>query len=240
MANKKRMEQDPSIDPKTGKKRERRLKREDLEDRSRVTVNIDGSIDTTFFKMDPEILKQYEDEMRAMAEKMMADDDRDKTRPGGGNIFRDGEMSGGPSGAFRSIFGGSGPGSSFDASKFAVEILDSAEMKAMYGIPTRQEVNTIERSIWQTCMDVWNYPSGVRFTVWRQEAQASTLLHVEYMDPEQEAGALVEGTVEFRDEQLEEARGGPELIVQRELERLKDQCDADMAAFEPEDGEEGA
>jgi hypothetical protein len=137
----------------------------------------------------------------------------------------------GSSQSFRNAFGG------FDASKVISQMLDvSAEEAAK--MVNELKGNTVSSLLWKTAMEVWDYPSGIRFTVWRQEEQASTLLTVEYLDPAEEADEpLVKSTVEFTDEALER---DPELTVERGLEKLKDNCDADIAAFEPDGEEEGA
>lgn len=231
MANKKRMEQDPSIDPKTGKKRQRRLKDNPP---ARPSITVDG-IDLSQHVDDVNI-KEVEDRMKEAASKyaehhiwgtgarVTIDNDPISIE---GQADRRGQHS--------SIFGSMADmAKAFDASGILGNMMDVAEMRAALDLPGQGET-VVERSLWQTAMDVWDYPSGVRITVWRQEEQASTLITVEYMDPEQEVDEpLVKGTVEFTDERLESAHGGPELMVQQELERLKNNCDADMAAFEPD------
>jgi hypothetical protein len=242
MANKKRMEQDPSIDPKTGKKRERRLK-DDADKRPSIIVDgidLSSSLHSQIRHLSPEKIKEIEEKMRVEADKMAQ-------RVFGGGQHDPISIEGRPdsNGRHSGIFGSwADYVSVFDSSEIMSKVIDDPEIKKMmqmYAIP-QQEVNVVERSLWQLAMDVWDYPSGVRFTVWRPEGQASTLLTVEYLDPDQEVEEpLVKNTVEFTDEALEQTRdgSGPELVMQRKLEELKNNCDADMAAFEPDPGEVG-
>lgn len=135
--------------------------------------------------------------------------------------------------AFRSMFGFK----PFDASGVLKSMIDAGWL----GQAQSEEIiwkagKSVERVIWQTALEIWDYPSKVRFTVWRDNMQEVTLFTAEYLDPEQESDEpLVKGTVQFTDEHLLRRSGGDlELVLQRELEKLKDNCDADMAAFEPD------
>lgn len=245
MGKKERMERDPSIDPVTGRKRERRLKDDGDKtnpgsdfDRSGfgTRIHIDGvdmssSIADQIKHLSPEMIKRAEEAMRAAAEKAEARFHDPISIEGradmGGRNIRSSDMMGAIFGTANEMFGRA--------------FVDTDEMRRIAGLPPLggiRGVMKVQRHLWMTAMDIWDYPSGVRISVWRQEEQASTLITVEYMDPEQEVDeALVKGTLEFTDEALEGATGGPELMVQKKLEQLKENCDADMAAFEPDPNE---
>lgn len=234
MAKKKRLEQDPSIDPQTGKKRERRI-RVDIGDK--INIGKWGSIldDVDLADTTKKIMEDA-----AGGHPLFGGRGRSKLPPerGSGRIFVDG----GGRGDFEKSFG---------ASTYIKDLMD--HMRNM-GIdwgnmevgedglypriePQRGDMHwndAVASMIFKKAIEVWEHPINWTFGVGYNAGQETFWFTARYHDDE--GTMLVEETIEVADQVMSERNWDEScLILEGELEKMHTRCQAEIAMFE-EDG----
>lgn len=208
MANKKRMEQDPSIDPKTGKKRERKLKA----DKPGITIKVDGVPLGDFHKrisdMASKIAGAYTFDARQV---------EDFKQSFGGNIFVEGG-----DGRMRSWLG-----------DMAKDPAIQKTLRDVLGMGERlEDKDSVARLIWSKAIEVWESPLNWQFMVVHNPGQETYWFTAKYYDEEAET-IIVEMTQEFTAEQLAaESYDSINVGVERALEDMHRKCEAEIAMFE--------
>lgn len=220
MADKKRrLEQDPSIDPKTGKKRERRLK----DDKPSITVDIDGVPLGDFSKRLNEAAAKMASSYVFDAKQIS----KLKESMSGGNIFIEGG-----DGRARPWVGGGGPANTGHLMGRLMDFINQ------YGVPRHlmgEGMNfreAVAQMLHTKAIECWEGILGWQFAVTYNEGQATFWFTARYYD--EEAGeALVTETLEFSEEQLEYDNWDESVLdVERQMQKFQEKCNAEKAMFD--------
>lgn len=227
-SKKKRLEQDPSIDPKTGKKRERRLKVDD--------VIVEG--DKIKINFSKEKVEELRKQMEEQAQRIV---DADLSGSGlfGGGIFGGGQRaSGPPAGGNINVEGSDGharPWGGHHSNHMAGGLMDFINQYAVPSHLIGEEVNfrdAVARMLHTKAVECWESLMGWQFACTFNEGQETFWFTARYYDDE--AGEpLVTETLEFSEEVLAQRNWDEtNLEVERQMEKMHEKCVADLAMFD--------
>lgn len=227
MAKKKRLEQDPSIDPKTGKKRERRLGRATEGGKEGSWIEVDIKLTT---EQRESALKAMNEAAEKVARNFISGSSAFSGLFGGhpnarhsmgGNIFIEGG-----DGRFRPWI------EDMYRNPAIRDYLDS--MLGPKGDPVDMD-QAVSRMLHNKAIEVWESLLNWQFAVTHNEGQDTYWFTARYYDTEEcdSSLPLVSETLEFSGERLAKDNWDEtNLEVERQMERLHEKCVADLAAFE--------